>query len=127
MEGCRRALAWAGAAAVLIAQVSVAAWACFAAYKIRMYSIEKFGTIIHEFDPWFNVRAAQYLADHGVERFFKWFDHMSWYPLGRPVGSTIYPGMQLTAVALWAFLRDYMPATKIPVSPEVRKPLARIL
>ena len=30
------------------------------------------------------------------------YDHMSWYPLGRPVGSTIYPGMQLTAVALCA-------------------------
>ena len=23
---------------------------------------------------------------------------MSWYPLGRPVGTTIYPGMQVTAV-----------------------------
>ncbi len=29
-----------------------------------------------------------------------WFDYMSWYPLGRPVGTTIYPGMQVTAVWL---------------------------
>ena len=29
---------------------------------------------------------------------------MSWYPLGRPVGSTIYPGMQFTAV----FLKNYI-------------------
>ena len=41
-----------------------------------MYSIEEYGTVIHEFDPWFNVRAAQYLADNGVERFFKWYDYM---------------------------------------------------
>jgi dolichyl-diphosphooligosaccharide--protein glycosyltransferase len=34
-------------------------------------------------------------------RFFKWFDYMSWYPLGRPVGTTIYPGMQMTSVALY--------------------------
>ena len=26
---------------------------------------------------------------------------MSWYPLGRPVGTTIYPGMQLMAVSIW--------------------------
>ena len=25
---------------------------------------------------------------------------MSWYPLGRPVGTTIYPAMQMTAVAI---------------------------
>jgi dolichyl-diphosphooligosaccharide---protein glycosyltransferase len=29
---------------------------------------------------------------------------MSWYPLGRPVGTTIYPGMQITAVFLWRVL-----------------------
>lgn len=29
-----------------------------------------------------------------------WFDYMVWYPLGRPVGTTIYPGMQVTAVWL---------------------------
>jgi dolichyl-diphosphooligosaccharide--protein glycosyltransferase len=30
---------------------------------------------------------------------------MSWYPLGRPVGTTIYPGMQITSVAIWKTLR----------------------
>lgn len=29
---------------------------------------------------------------------------MSWYPLGRPVGSTIYPGMQFTAV----WIKEYL-------------------
>jgi dolichyl-diphosphooligosaccharide---protein glycosyltransferase len=53
----------------------------------------------------FNFRATQYLADNGIEKFFKWFDHMSWYPLGRPVGTTIYPGMQLVAVYLWDLLK----------------------
>ena len=40
----------------------------------------------------------QYLYEHGRKKFFQWFDYMSWYPLGRPVGTTIYPGMQFTAV-----------------------------
>ena len=40
----------------------------------------------------------QYLYYNGAKKFFTWFDYMVWYPLGRPVGSTIYPGMQFTAV-----------------------------
>lgn len=51
------------------------------------------------------MRAAKYLATHGVSKFFKWYDHESWYPLGRPVGTTIYPGMQFTSVAIWYVLK----------------------
>jgi dolichyl-diphosphooligosaccharide--protein glycosyltransferase len=56
--------------------------------------------VIHEFDPYFNFRAAQYLYDNGWDKFVRWFDYKVWYPLGRPVGTTIYPGMQVTAVWL---------------------------
>lgn len=69
-----------------------------------MHAIETFGYVIHEFDPWFNYRATKYLADKGWHSFFHWFDYMSWYPLGRPVGTTIYPGMQITSVSLWKTL-----------------------
>ncbi len=81
---------------VLVALVS--------AYQIRLYAIQNYGLVIHEFDPWFNYRATVYLRDHGVDKFFKWYDHKVWYPLGRPVGTTIYPGMQLTSVAIWNLL-----------------------
>ncbi len=47
---------------------AVAAWK---AYTIRLYAIETYGRVIHEFDPWFNMRAAQYLADHGYKAFFQ--------------------------------------------------------
>jgi dolichyl-diphosphooligosaccharide--protein glycosyltransferase len=80
------------------------ALACFFAYDIRLYAVREYGRIIHEFDPWFNFRATQYLADNGWAKFSRWFDYMSWYPLGRPVGTTIYPGMQVTAVAIWRTL-----------------------
>ena len=46
----------------------------------------------------------QYLYWNGWKRFFSWFDYKVWYPLGRPVGTTIYPGMQFTAV----FLKNYV-------------------
>jgi len=67
-------------------------------YDIRLIAINKFGPIIHEFDPYFNLRATEYLYAHGWKAFVEWFDYQSWYPLGRPVGTTIYPGMQVTAV-----------------------------
>jgi dolichyl-diphosphooligosaccharide--protein glycosyltransferase len=77
------------------------AFIAYSAYDIRMYAIRVYGLVIHEFDPWFNFRATQYLADNGLGAFFKWYDYMSWYPLGRPVGTTIYPGMQMLSVFLW--------------------------
>mmetsp|Transcript_19468 Transcript_19468/g.27393 ORF Transcript_19468/g.27393 Transcript_19468/m.27393 type:complete len:954 (-) Transcript_19468:150-3011(-) len=78
------------------------------AHEIRMIAINDYGTVIHEFDPYFNYRATEYLYDNGVKKFFTWFDYKSWYPLGRPVGTTIYPGMQFTAVILKYFLGDRM-------------------
>ncbi|KAJ1447428.1 Oligosaccharyl transferase STT3 subunit-domain-containing protein [Pelagophyceae sp. CCMP2097] len=74
------------------------------AYHIRMFAIHIYGNVIHEFDPWFNYRATEYLAQNGIAKFFTWFDYRAWYPLGRPVGTTIYPGMQLTSVAIWRAL-----------------------
>ena len=75
------------------------------AYTIRLHAVEVYGRVIHEFDPWFNFRATQYLVDHGWREFFTWYDHESWYPLGRPVGTTIC-GMQFTAGDLPRAQRD---------------------
>ena len=33
--------------------------ACSEAYNIRMYAINEYGRVIHEFDPYFNYRAAE--------------------------------------------------------------------
>jgi dolichyl-diphosphooligosaccharide---protein glycosyltransferase len=90
--------------AASLVQVALLGYAAKSAYEIRMHAIRTYGLVIHEFDPWFNFRATQYLADNGLERFFKWYDYMSWYPLGRPVGTTIYPGMQMVSVFIWKVL-----------------------
>ncbi|CBZ30666.1 putative oligosaccharyl transferase subunit [Leishmania mexicana MHOM/GT/2001/U1103] len=85
---------------------------CLQAFTVRMTSVKIYGYLIHEFDPWFNYRAAEYMSTHGWSAFFSWFDYMSWYPLGRPVGSTTYPGLQFTAVAIHRALA----AAGIPMS-----------
>eukprot|EP00413_Alexandrium_margalefii_P006248 CAMPEP_0204523326 /NCGR_PEP_ID=MMETSP0661-20131031/6784_1 /ASSEMBLY_ACC=CAM_ASM_000606 /TAXON_ID=109239 /ORGANISM="Alexandrium margalefi, Strain AMGDE01CS-322" /LENGTH=909 /DNA_ID=CAMNT_0051529025 /DNA_START=67 /DNA_END=2796 /DNA_ORIENTATION=+ len=87
--------------AIVAVQILFFLYFFYAAYSIRLYPIKDFGMIIHEFDPWFNYRATEYLAENGLAKFFKWYDYESWYPLGRPIGTTIYPGMQMTAVAIW--------------------------
>ena len=33
--------------------------ACVEAYRIRLYAIQEYGRVIHEFDPYFNYRAAE--------------------------------------------------------------------
>lgn len=33
--------------------------ACVEAYNIRLYAIKEYGRVIHEFDPYFNYRAAE--------------------------------------------------------------------
>ena len=73
----------------------------FAAVYIRLEAPRKYGNVIHEFDPWFNYRATKYLVDNGWEKFSNWYDYECWYPLGRPVGHTIYPGLMVTAAGIF--------------------------
>jgi dolichyl-diphosphooligosaccharide--protein glycosyltransferase len=82
-------------------QVGAVMCICLWAFYIRLSAVYGFGRVIHEFDPWFNFRATQYLVDNGWDKFVNWFDDQSWYPIGRPVGSTVYPGMMVTAAAIF--------------------------
>jgi dolichyl-diphosphooligosaccharide--protein glycosyltransferase len=48
------------------------------------------------------------LAKHGWSKFINWYDDRSWYPLGRPVGTTIYPGIQVSSVFIHDVLNKYI-------------------
>ncbi|KAI8924398.1 Oligosaccharyl transferase STT3 subunit-domain-containing protein [Entophlyctis helioformis] len=45
----------------------------------------------------FNYRTTIQLVENGFYEFVNWFDELSWYPLGRVVGGTVYPGIMVTA------------------------------
>ncbi|CAK9435464.1 uncharacterized protein LODBEIA_P01910 [Lodderomyces beijingensis] len=83
-----------------------------AAISSRLFSVIRFESIIHEFDPWFNFRATKYLVSHSFYEFLNWFDDRTWYPLGRVTGGTLYPGLMVTSGAIWHILRDWL---KLPV------------
>ncbi|KAJ9453394.1 Dolichyl-diphosphooligosaccharide--protein glycosyltransferase subunit STT3 [Diplonema papillatum] len=68
------------------------------AFSVRLFSVLEYEAIIHEFDPWFNYRTTKKLVDDGIYDFYSWFDVDVWYPLGRIVGGTIYPGLMVTSM-----------------------------
>lgn len=84
------------------------------AFSIRLFSVIKYESVIHEFDPYFNYRVTQFLTKNGIYDFWNWFDDRTWYPLGRVIGGTVYPGLTLTAGTLWWTLNSL----NIPLSVE---------
>ncbi|CAC5363721.1 STT3 [Mytilus coruscus] len=66
-------------------------------FSSRLFAVIRFESIIHEFDPWFNYRATHYMVENGFYNFLNWFDDRAWYPLGRIVGGTVYPGLMVTS------------------------------
>ena len=86
------------AAAVVLAAI------CAIAFFIRLFAVVRYESVIHEFDPYFNFRTTKYLASEGFMDFLNWFDDRGWYPLGRTIGGTIYPGLMYTAACLYWLL-----------------------
>ncbi|KAF2836452.1 glycosyltransferase family 66 protein [Patellaria atrata CBS 101060] len=76
-----------------------------AAVSSRLFSVIRFESIIHEFDPWFNFRATKYLVQNGFYSFWDWFDDRTWHPLGRVTGGTLYPGLMVTSGIIYHLLR----------------------
>lgn len=74
------------------------------AFSTRLFAVLRFESVIHEFDPYFNFRATKFLSSEGFDKFHNWFDDRAWYPLGRIVGGTIYPGLMMTAAVLHQLL-----------------------
>lgn len=88
--------AWGGLLCALIL-----ALICIMAFSIRLFSVVKYESVIHEFDPYFNYRVTTFLSQKGFYEFWNWFDDRTWYPLGRVIGGTVYPGLTLTAGTMW--------------------------
>ncbi|MCE2506878.1 MAG: hypothetical protein J4F36_10550 [Nitrosopumilaceae archaeon] len=63
-----------------------------------------FGWELHEFDPFFNYRATQFIVENGIDEYFKWNDDLSWYPTGRNISETSQVMLHLTAATTyWVF------------------------
>lgn len=76
----------------------------FSAFATRLFSVLRFESVIHEFDPYFNYRTTRFLAEEGFYKFHNWFDDRAWYPLGRIIGGIFFffAHRQLRSLALWS-------------------------
>ena len=91
----------------ILSRLAILTMICVLAFSTRLFSVLRYESVIHEFDPYFNFRSTQYLVKEGFYNFLNWFDNSSWYPLGRIVGGTIYPGLMFTAAAIYHTLRYF--------------------
>ncbi|KAL9257943.1 Dolichyl-diphosphooligosaccharide--protein glycosyltransferase subunit STT3B-like protein [Drosera capensis] len=89
----------------LLIRVSILGLVYILAFIIRLFSVLRYESMIHEFDPYFNYRTTVYLTEKGFYDFWNWFDSESWYPLGRIIGGTLYPGLMVTAAIMYWGLR----------------------
>jgi dolichyl-diphosphooligosaccharide--protein glycosyltransferase len=77
---------------------------------VRVFSVIRFESVIHEFDPWFNYRITKFLTKEGWYALWNFYDSESWYPLGRVIGGTIFPGIMGTAASVkWSLDSLFLP------------------
>jgi dolichyl-diphosphooligosaccharide--protein glycosyltransferase len=81
--------------------------AAILSFSTRLFAVLRFESVIHEFDPYFNYRTTRFLTEEGFYNFHNWFDDRAWYPLGRIIGGTIYPGLMVTSALIYHVLHFF--------------------
>ncbi len=67
----------------------------------------RWGVYLMEFDPWMQYKEMNYIVERGWRGFidfFSWHDPTSWYPYGRNVGKTAFPGLPFMAAFIYHLL-----------------------
>ena len=72
-------------------------------FLIRIFPL-RWGLYLTEFDPWMQYKEFMYIVRNGwigFIKFFSWHDITSWYPFGRDVGRTAFPGLPFFAAFIY--------------------------
>ncbi|MFX0013564.1 MAG: STT3 domain-containing protein [Promethearchaeota archaeon] len=73
------------------------------AYLVRIFGslhVPSYEIILTANDPFSQYRAAVYIEENGLAKFFSWVDTQTWYPEGRFWGRNQYIGTPLSAVLI---------------------------
>ncbi len=65
----------------------------------------KWGVALYEFDPYLQYRVTEFILNKGFPAWFTWHDSQVWYPNGRDMTTTTYPGLPLTAASMYVIAR----------------------
>ncbi len=60
--------------------------------------------IVRAFDPWFQLKVTDYIAENGYGAFFTWYDETTWVPFGRDMTRTTYVGVPFTSAFFYFVL-----------------------
>ena len=55
--------------AAVVIRLAIIAVSLYMSVRIRLYAVINYGRVIHEFDPWFNYRATEFMAANGWDKF----------------------------------------------------------
>jgi len=78
----------------------------FLAFVVRLLPV-RWGYYLSEFDPHIQYRQTKYMVENGFfgpNSWAYWYDDMSWYPWGRNIAATCFPGLPATAAFLYSIL-----------------------
>jgi dolichyl-diphosphooligosaccharide--protein glycosyltransferase len=65
----------------------------------------QWGAYMDAFDPLFQLRVTEYVVENGYASWFSWHDTMSWYPWGRNIATSSYPGVPFTGAFVYSVAR----------------------
>jgi dolichyl-diphosphooligosaccharide--protein glycosyltransferase len=70
------------------------------AVLLRMLPMS-FGFTLSEFDPFFHYDVTKYIVEHGLLAWRDWHTDRAWYPYGRDIAVTSYPGLYIAGAAMY--------------------------
>ena len=82
------------------------------AFTVRLLPM-RWGYFISEFDPYYQYRLTKDMVENGFFHWTTWQDQMSWWPWGRNVALTSFPGLAMAAASLYTVFN----ALGIPMVP----------
>lgn len=83
-----------------LAVIAILLLAFSLSYSIKSQPME-YGNELHEFDPFFNFRATEYMVENGFSEYFNWHDKKSWYPTGRDISATSQTMLHITTATTY--------------------------
>jgi dolichyl-diphosphooligosaccharide--protein glycosyltransferase len=81
-------------------EISIIATITIVAALLRILPLQ-YGAYFTAYDPLFQYRATKYVVENGFSSWWTWHDTLSWYPMGRNVANSAYPGIPFTAAFMF--------------------------
>ncbi|RVW85518.1 Dolichyl-diphosphooligosaccharide--protein glycosyltransferase subunit STT3B [Vitis vinifera] len=75
------------------------------AFITRLFSVLRYESMIHEFDPYFNYRTTVFFDREGILRVLELVRLRELVPSRRIIGGTLYPGLMVTAALIYSIIR----------------------